>query len=343
MYDLCTLEDVYRALTYLDASCSRNDWAKIAMAIKSEFGDKGYDPWNEWSTTSDKYDRDAARTTWKSITGGGGIGIGTLFALAKEQGFAFERHEYSEEEKKAFAREKADRARKREAEAERDTAEKLRRQLQVAEIARLIMNDLKPVGRSEYLGKKRIRSHGARFFHSAVLVVQREKILERVTNRVEINAFFAVPKSERPKFHYFKKGFFAIPLVDADGKLWNLQVITPKGSKLFLRGGRKSGLFSWLGKPDLHKSLILVEGFATGASVYEDTGCPAVVCFDCGNLMPVALKLREKYPTLPLVFAADNDYGTEGNPGVAHATKAAQAVGGAVWVPTLSKEMEEVA
>lgn len=342
MQEQCALDDVCRALAYLDPDCDRDTWARLAMAIKSEFGDAGFDAWDEWSRGGSSYSATAARSTWKSVRGAGGTGIGTLFGLAKERGFTFERRELTPEEKRAWAREKAQRERQRAIDAEREAAERQQEQRQVAELAQMVLADLKPTGSSRYLGEKQVKSHGMPFFRSPVLVVHRENGPVRVTDRAEISAFFKLPEEQRPKFHYFKAGFFALPLVDIDGRLWNLQVITPNGKKLFLRGGRKSGLFAWLGKPDPRMPLVLVEGFATGASVREATGCPVVVCFDCGNLMPVAMQIRERYPDLHLVFAADNDVGTKDNPGVSKANAAAQAVGGAVWIPT-DKALEDAA
>lgn len=57
------------------------------------------------------------------------------------------------------------------------------------------------------------------------------------------------------------------------------------------------------------------------------------VAFNSGNLLPVAVALRAKYPELALVVAADDDHRTEGNSGITAATAAALAVGGFVVKP----------
>ncbi|MFI2810159.1 PriCT-2 domain-containing protein [Microbulbifer sp. JSM ZJ756] len=344
MHEECTLDDVRTALGYIANMDVRDTWIEMGMAIKAEFGDAGFEVWDDWSQLAGNYDPRAARSCWKSFKrSSGGITIGTLFAKAKEGGFQFQRRELTEEEKRAWARERAEREQQRRIDAEREAAEEARSFRQVAALAQLVFPDLKPAGRSEYLGRKKIQAHGVKFFHSPELIVQREDGPVRVTDRAEINAFFNLAENERPKFHYFKKGFFALPLVDIDGQLWNLQVITPTGKKLFLRGGRKSGLFAWLGQPDPRMPLVLVEGFATGASVREATGCPVLVCFDTGNLLPVAVQVRERWPDLHLVFAADNDADKEDNPGVRKATQAAEAVGGAVWIPAAGEALEDAA
>ena len=71
------------------------------------------------------------------------------------------------------------------------------------------------------------------------------------------------------------------------------------------------------------------------------------VAFDAGNLEPVAIKLREKFPNAAITICADNDHkhtrktpeGTElWNKGVDLAQKAAQAVGGKVVAPIFNEE-----
>jgi len=47
----------------------------------------------------------------------------------------------------------------------------------------------------------------------------------------------------------------------------------------------------------------------------------------------VARALRAKYPTARLIVCADDDYRTDGNPGVTKATAAARVVGGLIAVP----------
>jgi putative DNA primase/helicase len=125
-------------------------------------------------------------------------------------------------------------------------------------------------------------------------------------------------------------GFLLVPMYCA-GLVWNLQTISPEGEKRFLSGGRKSGCYFPIG-PKPTTTLLLCEGYATGASLYEATGLPVAVCFDCGNLIHVGRLLRDRLPHTTFIYAADNDHQTEGNPGVAHATKAASATNG--WVIT---------
>lgn len=122
-----------------------------------------------------------------------------------------------------------------------------------------------------------------------------------------------------------------LPLRDSTGALHSLQFIGPEGSKRFLTGGRISGCYFALGRPV--DSLLLCEGFATAAALHQATGRACAVAFNCGNLMAVARALRLKFPRMGIVVAADNDFATPGNPGVAKATEAARAVRGFVVLP----------
>lgn len=122
-----------------------------------------------------------------------------------------------------------------------------------------------------------------------------------------------------------------IPLRDSAGNLHSLQSIAPDGSKRFVPGGRVKGCYHPVGKPS--SRLIVCEGYATGATLHEDTGLAVAIAFNSGNLLPVAIALRSKFPCLTLVVAADDDWATEGNPGLTAATEAARAVGGLLAVP----------
>ena len=80
----------------------------------------------------------------------------------------------------------------------------------------------------------------------------------------------------------------------------------------------------------------MCEGFATGASIHECTGHAVAVAFNAGNLEAVAVALRNKYPTLKIILAADDDQ-TPGNPGMTKATAAVQAAGGILAVPVVKE------
>jgi putative DNA primase/helicase len=128
-----------------------------------------------------------------------------------------------------------------------------------------------------------------------------------------------------------------IPMLNAALKLCGLQFITADGTKRPLTGAQKKGCHYPLGLPLTAAeatTLIICEGFATGASVHEATGLPVAVAFDCGNLEPVCKALHKLHPNATLIVAADDDHQTVGNPGLTAATGAALAVGGIVVAPS---------
>lgn len=130
-----------------------------------------------------------------------------------------------------------------------------------------------------------------------------------------------------------------IPLRDADGILRSFQRISPAGEKRFHPGGRVAGCFFSMGSMD--GLLILCEGFATGASLFEATGYAVAVAFNAGNLLAVAKVLRGKYPFAKIVVAADDDWNSDGNPGLTKAKAAARSVGGLLAVPEFRGDRSE--
>lgn len=127
-------------------------------------------------------------------------------------------------------------------------------------------------------------------------------------------------------------GALLVPL-SRDGVLVNLQRIYLDGSKRFLSGGMVKGCCSTLGAITAGQPLYICEGWATGASIHEETGAAVACAMNAGNLRPAALALREKHPHASIIIAGDDDRQTEGNPGRTAANAAAVAVGGLVVFP----------
>ena len=117
-----------------------------------------------------------------------------------------------------------------------------------------------------------------------------------------------------------------IPLMDVGGYLRNLQTIAPDGTKRFLKGGIKRGMFAPIGTLRGASHAYLCEGYATGASIFEAYHEPVICALDAGNLLPVAQAIRTKCPTLPIIVVADNDRATALKTGVNVGVAKAQAV-----------------
>lgn len=81
-------EEVASALSYISADLPNQDWVVIGMAIKEEFGDSGFDLWNDWSSKGEKYKPREMRVRWNSFGRREGVTIGTLFHMARESGWS---------------------------------------------------------------------------------------------------------------------------------------------------------------------------------------------------------------------------------------------------------------
>lgn len=118
--------------------------------------------------------------------------------------------------------------------------------------------------------------------------------------------------------------------VTLDGEITSLQFIDSNGGKQFLPGGKvRGGTFTMGASPDAD-TLLLCEGFATGASLHEATGYPTICAFSAGNLTSVAKPLRQQFPTATIVISGDHDLSGTGQRA---ARETAEAVNGVVALP----------
>jgi putative DNA primase/helicase len=304
-----TPELLRQALAHVPAGLPRDEWARVGMAIKAEYPDgTGLNLFDAWSASDgDRYDKKAVHSTWRSIKAGGGVGVATLLHLAKEHGFTLPKA--GQAPAAPTAAELAERERQRAERQRQEQADTEARHAAAAADALAKWEAASEAGASPYLVRKGVQAHGVRFAPGGLLLV---------------------------------------PLRDAAGMLWNLQRIAPEKpasgapEKLFLKGGRKSGLWHMLGSSlgDLDTApsvLLIAEGYATAATLHQATGHPVAVAFDAGNLVHVARALRKAHPAALLVVCGDDDRDTEAqsgtNPGRMKANAAAQAVRGLVVFP----------
>jgi putative DNA primase/helicase len=302
-----TSELIRAALQHIPANLPRDEWARIGMAIKSEFSDgTGLDLFTDWSASADGYDLKATRSTWQSIKAGGGVGIGTLLHLAKENGFTLPKADQapSKPDPETTAR----LARERAASQQAAQAQQKAAHAHAASEAAALWAQASETGESPYLTRKGVQPHGLRFAAD---------------------------------------GWVLVPLRDDAGQLCNVQRIAPAKpsgdgpDKLYLKGGRKSGLWHVVGDVGSDAGgpavLLVAEGYATAASLHEATGYPVAVAFDAGNLAQIAKALRKLYPAALLVLCGDDDMQTfartGNNPGRDKATAAARAVRGLAVFP----------
>lgn len=313
-----TPELIRAALSHLSPNVPRAEWAKVGMAIKSEYpGDDGHALFDEWSARGDSYDAKAVRSTWRSIKPGGGVTIASL--IHEAQGNGFELPKQSSEVPKPSAAQLAAQAAEKKAAAQRE-----RERTEAAHLATAAQamkrwkaeQDAPPEGMATYPARKGVQAHGLRFEADGTALV---------------------------------------PLRDGSQKLWSLQTLAAhkpsEGSdKLFMKGGRIAGLWHMLGSVSEQKQAIagiessqaatifIAEGYATAASVHEATGLLVACAFNAGNLLAVAKALRALHPTARLVMAGDDDHETQAstgrNAGREAAEKAAKAVNGIAALPS---------
>jgi putative DNA primase/helicase len=160
--------DAARAALAFIPRDDRDVWWRMAMALKSEFGEDGLQLFVDWSEGGKTFDLNALKSTWKGIEAAGPITIGSLIAEAKKYGF----------NPKDFAPvaplSAADRTRLRK---EREAREKDAADAKAAEHEVLASKAAKDwesaakVGKSAYLARKGVQPYGVRFESGKVLLV----------------------------------------------------------------------------------------------------------------------------------------------------------------------------
>ena len=188
-------------------------------------------------------------------------------------------------------------ARRRYIEAERERKAK-QQAYRAATLQRLehVWDRGAPCERCKYTHRKRIRTHGGRYIY-------RDQCL-------------------------------LILLQDIDGNIQSAQMIfdDPGQGKKFWPGLPVAGAFFLIGQVN-SQPLLICEGFATGATLHEETGYTVACAMFASNLLPVALAFRKRHPGLAITVCGDDDCNTPGNPGRTKATEAAAAIGAKVAFP----------
>lgn len=333
-FEECTHDDVISALNFISADTAREEWVEIGMAIKSEFPES-FDIFDAWSQGGGSYKPADSKAAWRSFKAGKGITIATLFKRAIDGGYSPERKELTQEQKTEFAKQRAERQRRRlEIEAE-EAAEVDHWHDQNSKAASLAWSKLVSEGKSDYLEAKGVEPYGVGFIKARFMIYASEarKTVNVLTEGPEITEGFNTKKiNPDDSFKYLKPGTIVIPVTDESWKVVNLQLIYPSGKKSYLKHGRKSGCFFVLGQIQPDSIIAFAEGYATAATIHAATGWPVVVTFDSGNLVHVTKTFRGFYPNTNFLIAADDDRKTK-NAGINKAREAAANVGAVVELP----------
>lgn len=136
-----------------------------------------------------------------------------------------------------------------------------------------------------------------------------------------------------------------LPLCDVQGSIHSLQFIDPNKQlgknkdreKGFLFGGKIVDCFYVIDNQD-SGPLVICEGYATGATIFEATGWATYCAMNSTNLPNVAKVLRKAFPHRLIIIAADNDRFTHRNnepynAGVEKGREAAEAIKGYLAFP----------
>lgn len=167
----------------------------------------------------------------------------------------------------------------------------------------------------------------------AELKIQHDKAAEIAKRIIETTAEAVENHPYLQKKHIYpygvkdNNGSLLVPLRNIDGEIRSLQSISADGDKRIMYESGTKGCFWSVGLDLLqdHPSwpILLGEGFATMAKVYELTGYPSVAGISCSGLRTVAQVLKKKYPKCNIICMADNDKATELkrgiNPGISYA------------------------
>lgn len=113
-----------------------------------------------------------------------------------------------------------------------------------------------------------------------------------------------------------------VPICNGPGEVCGVQYIRADGTKRI--HGLQQGNYHQIGEISANSLIYVCEGYATGATVYEDSGWPTIVAFSCHSIDPVVSNLKKLYPHHHIVIAADDDRNNPKNPGKTKALEAAK-------------------
>lgn len=107
----------------------------------------------------------------------------------------------------------------------------------------------------------------------------------------------------------YEDGRMFLVIKDVSGTIRGYQTIAQDGVKKLMHGMSKKGAFIAPDPlPEAPETIIIAEGVATAISAGMLHSGAVVAAIDAGNLKPVALALRGRYPKAKIIIAADNDY-----------------------------------
>ena len=135
-----------------------------------------------------------------------------------------------------------------------------------------------------------------------------------------------------------KEDCIIIKLQNSNREVQAVQYIFADGTKRI--HGAKKGNYFLLGSVKQDSHILVCEGYATAASIFEafNEKYPVFVAFDCGNLEAVVANIRKKCPLHAITIAGDDDCENETNTGKHHAELAAKRYNCRVVLPKFPQD-----
>lgn len=252
------------ALHAIPPDIDRDSWVKVAMGAHAAGVD--FDTFDAWSAGAGNYDAAAARDVWRSIKPGKGVGAGTLYRKAAENGW----------------RMGEGKPQQRQQQAPRKAAEPPRKPAPGMSPAELWERCEPATAAHGYI----VAKAAAGVPLDGLRVVPAGDPL-RIAGQNMAGAL-VVPA-------YGPEGLQSLQLIPPPGA----------GKKLNLPGAAMAGASFTVGELVPGAPVALCEGVGTAWACWQATGHPAVACFGWGNVGKVAEALRQREPAARLILCPD--------------------------------------
>ena len=261
------MHDTAKAIDALHAippDLPRDEWVRVGMAAHAAGLD--FDTFDAWSAGAGNYDAAASRNTWRSIKPGKGVGAGTLFRVAAENGW----------------RMGEGKPQQRPMQAPRKAAEQPRKPAPGMSPAEVWNRCEAATAAHGYITAKA----AAGVPLAGLRVVPAGDPL-RIQGQSMAGAL-VVPA-------YGPQGLQSLQLIPPPGA----------GKKMNLPGAPMAGASFTVGKVVPGGVVHVCEGIGQAWACWQATGHPAVACFGWGNVGKVAEALRQRDAAARLILCPD--------------------------------------
>ena len=262
------MSETARALEALNAippDLPRDEWVKVGMGAHA--AGLNFDTFDAWSAGAANYNAAASRDVWRSIKPGKGVGAGTLYRKATENGWS---------EGKGMPRRQA-------APAPRPPEKQTRKPAPGKAPADVWSRCEQATSAHAYVNAKGavgVPLDGLRVLPSGdPLRIAGERMA----------------------------GALVVPAYGPAGELQSLQLIPPPdaGKKMNLPGAPMAGASFTVGNVEPGGVVHVCEGIGAAWACWQATGAAAVVCFGWGNVARVAADFRARDASARLVLVPD--------------------------------------